>query len=251
MATLVKSGITTAELKSATAGGDSYIRTKNKMAVGLALRQDINPDAPNVVIFGKGPRIEASAALLARQGHAVPTYIKNGVNDWRYVGRYRAVRLSVDAADIARYGSSRPPGSVAGLLFLERVDEPELTVQGGPYGDAQTRKEIETAAIDFVTAELCRRGYAVQDRQRDNCGYDLLATSAQGRLVVEVKGTDAPEPRFFITRNECRSSTDETDWRLFVVTTARRAPSLHEYDGDEMRVRFALDPLAWEAIPRR
>lgn len=245
----IEGGITTDELKKATAGGDSYIRTKNNVVVGLALRQDLNPDAPSIVVFGKGPKIQASAELLNVQGHAVPTYLKNGVNDWRYVGLYRAVRLSRTASDIEIYGASRPIDSVAGVLFLEEVGGPEVKVQGGIYGNAQTRKEIESAAIDFVKEELQERGFVVQDRQDDNCGYDLLATLEHKHLLVEVKGTDAPEPRFFLTRNEDRCSKVEKDWRLFVVTCARTTPRLHEYDRDEMRGSFALDPLAWEATP--
>ena len=245
----IDGGITTDDLKRVTAGGDSYIRTKNNVVVGLALRTDLNPDAPNVVIVGKGPKIQASAELLNIQGHAVPTYIKNGVNDWRYAGLYRAKSLSRTASDIATYGATRPSGSVAGVLFLEEVGDPELKVQGGIYGNAETRKRIELAAIDFVTKVLQKRGYVVQDRQRDNCGYDLLATAGQKRLMVAVKGTDAPVPRFFLTRNEHRCSNNEKDWRLFVITCAGSTPCLHEYDADEMRHSFALDPLAWEATP--
>lgn len=247
----IEGGITTDDLKKATAGGDSYIRTKNNVVVGLALRKDLNPDTPRVVIFGKGPRIQASAELLNLQGHAVPTYLKNGVNDWRYAGLYRAVCLSRTTSDIATYGASRPVDSVAGVLFLEEVDGPEVKVQGGIYGDAQSRKEIELAAIDFVTKVLQGRGFVVEDRQDDNCGYDLLAASEHKRLLVEVKGTDAPEPRFFLTRNEYQCSEVEKDWRLFIVTCARTKPFLHEYGVDEMRDSFTLDPLAWEATPSR
>lgn len=217
--------------------------------VGLALRPDLNPAAPGVVLVGRGPRIVAAAALFHKQGHAVPTFIKDGVNEWRFVGRYRAARLSRAARDIATHGVSRPVGSVAAVLFLEQEGEPEVTVQGGGYGDAESRKQTEEAAIRFVQAELRRRGFTVVDRQRDNCGYDLLATSLQGRLLVEVKGTTSMTPRFVISRNEYRCSVIEPDWRLFVVTSARSVPCLHEYDADAMAAAFALDPLAWEVTP--
>ncbi|AWG46015.1 MULTISPECIES: DUF3883 domain-containing protein [unclassified Massilia] len=241
--------ITTAELRQATAGGDSYIRTKNNIVVGLALRPDLNPAAPSVVLVGKGPRIVETAALFYKQRQAVPTFLKEGINKWRFVGRYRAARLSRTARDIATHGASRPLGSVTAVLFLEQEAEPEVTVQGGCYGDAESRKQTEEAAIRFVRAELRRRGFTVVDRQRDNCGYDLLATSLQGRLLVEVKGTTSMAPRFVISRNEYRCSLIEPDWRLFVVTSARNAPCLHEYDADAMAAAFALDPLAWEATP--
>jgi hypothetical protein len=212
-------------------------------------QEQLNPAAPGVVLVGRGPRIVATAALFHKQGHAVPTFIKDGINAWRFVGRYRAGRLSRAARDIAAHAASRPVGSVAAVLFLEPEGEPEVTVQGGDYGDAESRKQTEEAAIRFVRAELRRRGFTVVDRQRDNCGYDLLATSLQGRLLVEVKGTTLPAPRFIISRNEYRCSVIESDWRLFVVTSARSAPCLHEYDADAMTAAFGLDPLAWEATP--
>lgn len=239
--------ITTAQLQQETAGGDSYIRTKNNVVVGLALRPDLNPAAPSVVLVGRGPRIVAAAELLHKQGHAVPTFIKDGTNSWRFIGRYRAARLSSAARDIAAHGTSRPMGSVAAVLFLEQEAEPEIIVQGGSFGDAESRKRTEEAAIRFVRAELCRRGFTVVDRQRDNCGYDLLATSIQRTLLVEVKGTTSTAPRFMISRNEYRCSLSEPDWRLFVVTNARSAPCLHEYTAATMAAAFELDPLAWEA----
>jgi hypothetical protein len=252
--------ITTAQLREATAGGDSYIRTRNNIVVGLALRPKLNPAAPGVVpnlspaatgvvLVGRGPRIVAAAERFHEQGHAVPTFIKDGTNDWRFVGHYRAARLSRAARDIAAHGASRPVGSVAAVLFLKQEGELEVTLQGGGYGDAESRKQTEEAAIRFVQAELGRRGFTVVDRQRDNCGYDLLATSPQGRLLIEVKGTASTVPRFIISRNEYRCSVIEPDWRLFIVTSARRAPSLYEYDADAMAAEFALDPLAWEATP--
>jgi hypothetical protein len=55
------SWITTAELARRTAGGDDYIRTKDGEIKGLALRLDLNKKAPEIVVVGKGPRIESRA----------------------------------------------------------------------------------------------------------------------------------------------------------------------------------------------
>lgn len=241
-----KRGITTAQLKEATAGGDSYIRTKNNEVRGLALKKELNPNAPDVVLVGQGPRIQRSAELFAEQGRAVPTYIKNDVDDWEFFGHYRAAKLSRKASDIKAHGSSRPPNSVAAALFLEKAEELDIVPRKGSFPDAKERKEIEQAAINFVTRTLEARGFTVTDRQKDNCGYDVLATSSQGRLLVEVKGTTSLVPRFYVTRNEYQCSVGQQEWRLFVVTSARTAPRLHEYTGPEMRAAFAFDPLVWE-----
>ena len=60
--------------------------------------------------------------------------------------------------------------------------------------DAETRREIELAAVEAVTNALKDSGFTVHDRQRENCGYDLFAVSASQQLLVEVKGTDPPVP---------------------------------------------------------
>src|SRR2546426_1291277 len=67
--------VTTNELAGLTAGGDDYIRTKRNEVKGLALRLDLNPDAPDAVVFGKGPQIEARAQRLVESGLTGPTYV--------------------------------------------------------------------------------------------------------------------------------------------------------------------------------
>ena len=252
MATLTRSAniLTTAQLAEATAGGDDYIRTRNNVPCGLALRLDFNPEAPDVIMFGPGPRVEARAQRLLEHGLAVPAYVKRGTNAWEYMGEYRATALRTDKATLKRYGHGRRVGEVVGALFLEPVAEPKVQVSGGGFADAQTRKEIEIAAVAHVTRELEARGFEVHDRQRENRGYDLLAVSPDARILVEVKGTDSPVPRFFLTRNEARCSDAEADWRLFVVCSARQMPVTHEYSATEMHEQFLLDPLAWGCTPR-
>jgi len=242
--------LTTAELAAVTAGGRDYIRTRNNVPVGLALGENFNPEGPDVIVFGSGPRVAARAKLLMEHGRcsrAVPVYVKCGTDRWVYKGEYRATDLRFDAATLQRYGPSRRGvGKVAGVLFLAPMEEPTVQVSGGGFADAQTRKEIEVAAVAHVTRVLKQRGFKVRDRQRDNRGYDLVAESATSRLLVEVKGTDAPEPRFFLTRNELRCSALEAGWCLFVVCRARQSPVLFEYSASDMRQQFRLEPLAWE-----
>lgn len=238
--------LTTNELAEATAGGDAYIRTKGNVVKGLALRLDINPRAPEVVAFGSGPRIRARAQLLYESGATVPAYVKRDTNAWEYLGEYRATAIRRDKRTIARYGKNRKKGSVDGVLFLEGVAEPIVRVIGGGFADAETRREIELAAISYATGQLERRGFCVFDRQRENRGYDLYATSATDSLKVEVKGTDSAEPRFFLSRNEWKCSASEPDWLLMVVCQARSNPSLLEYTAKQLRQRFKMDPLAWE-----
>ncbi len=238
--------VTTPELAAITAGGDDYIRTKGNEVKGLALRYNLNPDAPDAVVYGKGPRVQARAELLLQTGAVVPAYVKRQTNEWEYLGQYRATAIRRDASAIRKYGYKRVPGTVGGVLFLESVDEPQVQVSSGGFADPQTRKEIESAAIAFVTQQLDGEGFTVHDHQRENRGYDLLAQKRTTSLLVEVKGTDASLPRFFLTRNESRCAKANANWRLYVVCRARTTPVLYKYTDSEMRASFKLDPLAWE-----
>ena len=250
--------LTTKQLEQATAGGDDFIRTAKGRVVGLALRLDLNPDAPDVIIVGKGIRRELRARLVASQGGTAPTYLKRGVNAWEFVGDYGPYVYKDDAATVQRLVKLRKPNSVAGGLFLSTAaasakwaDDDERNRLGNRgFPDAATRKAIEIAAVNFVTSKLTAEGFTVIDHQALNLGYDLLAQKGQRTLRVEVKGTDAPFPRFFLTRNEYKCSLIAKDWQLRVVCEARSNPKMLKYSADAMLKQFALDPLAWECTPR-
>ncbi|MBK5152388.1 DUF3883 domain-containing protein [Burkholderia sp. R-69608] len=241
-----KPSINTAELARLTAGGDDYIRTKDGEVKGLALRLDLNEGAPEVIVVGKGPRIEHRARLLLDTSHAVPAYVKRGTNAWEYLGEYRATAYRTDRSAIEQYRGERSADDVAGILFLESVDAVSVTVRGGGFADPQTRREIELAAVRYVTRELELQGFTVEDRQRENCGYDLLARRGPEELLYEVKGTDAISPQFFISRNERNCSKVHENWRLAIVTSARATPMLHVLTPAEMEDRFTFECLAWE-----
>lgn len=243
------SWITTAELAIRTAGGDDYIRTKDGEVKGLALNPSLNHEAPNVVVVGKGPRIEARARQFVESGLTVPTYMKRGTNAWEWIGNYQATEFKTDSASIRKHRGDRPFDGVAGILFLERTDEITVEVRGGGFADARTRKEIEKAAIDFVTTYYQSQHYEIESREALNLGYDLFAIKAGITLCLEVKGTDSPSPRFFLTRNERKCAGLEADWRLAVVTSARTAPQLQVLTIQEVERMFHLDSLVWECTP--
>jgi hypothetical protein len=113
--------INTQELKERTAGGDSYIRTKDGEVKGLAITIKKNPKAPNIItVSNKGPRIIKNAELLAKTTIAVPVYIKLGVNQWRYSGKYKVKCFSKFQEDIMLYHGERPVNEIHGILFLEK-----------------------------------------------------------------------------------------------------------------------------------
>jgi hypothetical protein len=241
---LLENCISTAELATLTAGGDDYIRTKQGIVVGLAITPQRNPRAPEIVVVGDGPRIKDRAKLFLASGVSVPTYMKRGTNAWELIGQYRATAYRTDPATIHQYCDSRPRHEVAGILFLERTDELSVTVRGGGFASAETRKAIEKAAVDFVTAHFEHLGYRIHDRQADNLGYDLLAVKGPQALKLEVKSTDATFPRFFLSRNEYKCAQRDPEWCLAVVSSARQSPQLQLMGIAELERIFSMDPMA-------
>lgn len=101
----------------------SYLPMVDNRVVAACLRLDTNPGAPDVVLPGKGPLIESSAERFATDGNTVPTFLKDDVNRWRYVGMYRAKRRSLDVPEIEVHAQrAGRTGQVSQVLYLERTD---------------------------------------------------------------------------------------------------------------------------------
>lgn len=237
--------LTTDELAQELSGGDSYIRTKNNVVKGLAITVEKNPEAPEIIVVGTGVRIMENARLFLEQQKYVPVYVKQAVNSWKYLGTYKADSYSQDPDVIEKHRKHRSVESISGIMFLSSGDELVVNVSAPSFPDAETRKRIEMAAIGYVVDYYKGAGYSITDRQRDNCGYDLLVERDDETLKIEVKGTSAVEKRFFISRNERNKSADPL-WRLAAVTSVLASPKLEIFNSTEMERIFNFDALCWE-----
>ena len=112
--------------------------------------------------------------------------------------------------------------------------------------------EVAGAAVTAVT-EYFRRDpevKAIADRQRDNCGYDLLVHRFDGRdWHIEVKGTKSDRPHFYMSRNEYHYRGDPR-WRLAIVTDALRAPRIDILSLSDVDSQFRFVPIMWEGVER-
>ncbi len=92
------------------------------------------------------------------------------------------------------------------------------------FPDPEQRKRVELAAID-AAKEFLRKDYRITDRQKENCGYDLLARHRKtgDELHVEVKGTSGVNMHFYMSRNEFRYMPSPK-WRMIMVTNALVEP---------------------------
>jgi Domain of unknown function (DUF3883) len=134
----------------------------------------------------------------------------------------------------ARAGASRRPG------------------RGGGYGDPDTNKQVEEAAINLVRRAYEQDGWTVVSVESQNLGYDLRATRKGREEHLEVKGTRGPEPAFILTAGELRRLQADPTVRLCVVTAAlSRSPTLRSWSPAEVRHVFELSPVSYRAKRRR
>lgn len=135
------------------------------------------------------------------------------------------------------------------------VANPELEIDLKPksgFPDSAAQKAVEEAAIKKAMEYLKDKKYEVFDKQKDNCGYDLLAKRKRSpdELHVEVKGTSSQEMRFFITRNE-KKYMSHPQWRLLVVTNALNKPEVSLLTANEVEACFQFNPRLWEAVLKK
>ena len=117
------------------------------------------------------------------------------------------------------------------------------------FPDQEHRDKVEKASIEKAKKFLQSKKYKVTDRQKDNCGYDLLAKRnyPPNELHVEVKGTSNETMHFFMSRNE-KQYMSNPKWRLLIVTDALNEPQASLMTEKQVIEEFELNPFAWEAI---
>lgn len=101
------------------ASGDSCFLHKNCIVVAIAMDPNKNPDAPNMLLVGRGPQKERYAKLFQQSGEFVPTFVKKTVDQWKYVGRYRALTIENAPAIIKTHSQKSGRNDIWGVLSLE------------------------------------------------------------------------------------------------------------------------------------
>lgn len=245
MVSKYKEVLSTDELRIRYAGGDSYIRTKDNDVKALAVKTELNPDAPEIIIVGKGKIKEKNAKLFYASKKTVPLFIKQKVNQWKFFGNYKAENYFEDLETIRKYMEHRKIDEIAGILFLKSMDEFEIEPKKNFRNNPAKKKEVELKAIKIVSEFYKNKGFLIIDRQKENLGYDLLVKKRKNMYKIEVKGTSKDEQRFFLSRNERKRSIDP-HWRLAIVKNALNSPKLEIFTPEEMEEKFNFSAMSWE-----
>lgn len=151
-----------------------------------------------------------------------------------------------------RDGRIEDPGGTPGPIGA--TDAESETAPRLVFPDQAHRDLVEARSMEKMRAVFTELTLNPKDVSAENLGYDLDVQDASGVSIyhVEVKGTAASVPGFFLTRNELKRSETDPLWELAIVTDALSAPQVDRYTAKEMQKFFSLDPLAWrgELKPR-
>jgi hypothetical protein len=137
-----------------------------------------------------------------------------------------------------------PVSYVPEMSEVEVDDDFYVNSHEAGFGDPESNREVELAAMSFTDARYAIDGWIVEDVSALNCGWDVTVTKGPQQRHLEVKGVSGPVPKVLVTRNELRFAGEDLDWLLVVVTDVLTSPSSHEYGPEAVR-RLAV-PLAYE-----
>ncbi len=87
--------------------------------------------------------------------------------------------------------------------------------------DILKRIAVETSAVKLVTAHYFKLGYEVKSVEKDNVGWDLIASNNKIELKLEVKGLSGNSLIAELTPNEFKNlKAHKTFYRICIVTDA-------------------------------
>ena len=107
-------------------GGGSkqaFLPSLDGVVLCACLTPDLNPDAPDVILPGTGPGIEAAAELLRKQKGAIPAFLKRGPGAWEYVGRYSVESRRWTAKAIAFHERRTGRTDITSVIWMERTGD--------------------------------------------------------------------------------------------------------------------------------
>ncbi len=145
-------------------------------------------------------------------------------------------------------------GAFEQVLAIAGVDSaPNSDAGVGGFADAATALTVERHAVDAVLALLNDEypEHPVVEMVRNNPGFDILVGDPQdAHAFIEVKGTQAAEPVFWLTEGERKFSIANADrYELFVIAGidlgAPDAHRVHRRKGAVDGEGVTLEPSQW------
>jgi hypothetical protein len=99
----------------------AFLPEKSGRVVCACLTPKLNPDVPNVILVGAGRDIYRRGRMLADQSGAIPVFLKNASDDWRYAGEFEVERASEIDADIAPWQAHAGRADVRIVIHMRKA----------------------------------------------------------------------------------------------------------------------------------
>lgn len=108
-----------------TFGGDTksgtYLPQSKQTILCGCFTTTMNPDAPDCILVGNGPKIIGKAEKLAAQGGQLPVFLKLDTNQWEFKGMYELEKFSKDPADFESKAVIADRSDVVAALFFKLI----------------------------------------------------------------------------------------------------------------------------------
>lgn len=126
------------------------------------------------------------------------------------------------------------------------------------YPPPEINRAVDDYAVDIATDLVQRRWpeCAIVPQPHNNPGFDILIGTPESPVrFVEVKGTRAPYPRFFISEGERRFAESHSAFYtlliIFAIDLERRSHEVMTWEGRIAEDQFLFLPRQWQCELRR
>jgi hypothetical protein len=102
----------------------SCLPTRDGSIVAACLSKTFSPQAPEVVLCGRGVRTSPVSAQFARQKIPIPVFLKSASSRWQYRGQFSVAESFSSGARFESFivGSGRSIASVSHIVVLKLVE---------------------------------------------------------------------------------------------------------------------------------
>jgi hypothetical protein len=200
------------------------------------------------------PILQALTFISGKRITAGGAKIGNAIQKIRPLSDADSAKLKQYSARLtSQYVNGGAPDSVDFNDIAKDQETLENLVQrGAGFGDSETNRAVEKAAIVFVRTLYETDGWKVESVEAEKCGYDLRCSKGRKNLFLEVKGIKGSLLNFIITEGEVRRAKSEANFHVCAVTSAlSRKPTFHCFNATDFLANFALSPLAYRATLRK
>ncbi|KAB8140377.1 hypothetical protein F8S13_24425 [Chloroflexia bacterium SDU3-3] len=119
------------DIQSTIGGGmNDYLPHKNRQVVGICMRPDQHPDAPDILLIGANERVYQWACVFCNQRFPIPAFVREDGDLWRYVGPLFAEAWTENRAEIGIHQLRSGRADIRRVVFLMRFDDPRFKLGG-------------------------------------------------------------------------------------------------------------------------